>query len=495
VDASNPGYSGGELNWYSSTLGYGGTYNYSHGAGGWGSSYEALGGGWVICGGEITATAIWFDDGNAPFDPPPYVVIKEHSRAESKFIGGTGAEGHAANGLNHTEERTSTTAKSEGDKYTLKSNPGASVTIKCTPTADASANYDPFAEVRYEVTLYPIDIVLAGTGRNGDDDVALVGQKIVATLNRGGLSLSGDTTGVWSVAGSYPFAGFPVHAPNGDTASVTAYTQGGTATAPTECFFRDSGTANFACGFHIGGTINQTLVISKQLTVDTPTITGTETIGTVKNKSVDTGQGSTLRLGLFDAAPIMLPASGQDDTGPWWGIRWSNKLSVPSYQKVSGLSGRWHWVQTFTPKRYKTQSGVNYHYDINDLFGLDTSYAMWPRPGGVPPQSFDVTNFFYVYGDGPNTTLLDQIGDTKHRTGKEEFQTYVMFLPPDRGLGRTWVPIKKIEWYWQGETVFSGGSWGSPTNPDKGKTVAGTPIAHPTWIRIIDIAVAEWIED
>lgn len=163
----------------------------------------------ITCSGSITATFTWNNGGDPNDKPPQSAVVTENCQTywtgpnyQNVYYSGSctnplgGSPTAGPSGVGQTWDFI---------KYRVVSNPGASFTVSCSPSVNASAGGTVgyvSAGVTYSASLSPVTIDLQGVtlDANNRNPQVLTGQQVDATLNTGRFSVVPRSTN-WAVTG------------------------------------------------------------------------------------------------------------------------------------------------------------------------------------------------------------------------------------------------------------------------------------------------------
>jgi len=200
---------------YTVTPGSGNTATYTPNnyptATGSGSAFTSYGGApetfTVVANDKITAAFTWQPtNGNSTADPPPSCAIIQQTSSVSWTGGVTGnpplPTGACDTGLPASVSTYTTgylTKSGSGTYYWLKSQPGASFTVDCTPTASSSGSSGSpgsgshsSVSIFYSASASPVTITPSGTTPDSSGNLhILIGQLCTATLGGIPVSFSG----------------------------------------------------------------------------------------------------------------------------------------------------------------------------------------------------------------------------------------------------------------------------------------------------------------
>ena len=451
------------------------------------------GAGGASCSGQVTATLTWAAaNGNEILDPPPPVAfVRETSNAS--FSGTSGA---CDPGFSDNLQTNSTTPDDWGFysvqksavRYHVKTAPGSSFTVTCTPTASVSAPGMPggTVSISYKVEGWAVNIAVGGTTADpGDQDrpKILPGQKVTGVVVYGdgapltpalvpGVSPPKHNT-TWTISGCNPFLDFVV-ASGGATGTLTTYSsqQGATGWA----FWAKPGTGKVACEHKMKLTEGPQTEFPVALEKTVP----------VQNLDEAVVSGEAISVGakcFVDATYRWLQFSKM-----WF----QGALKTPEMFWVGQDKGSWAYLQLVL--------STERHYWVN---GAKTTLS--PEFSGPPrlDNNFPYPNTSSVAADGTPQEAFDPpgFGVDKNISGleklfmKDAFTMYWMYLPPTvQGSEVRYVPIASCDWriglsasspLWIAEGELSNG--GSPP------TIVASIVEavqlwskpHPVWTQVV----------
>lgn len=404
------------------------------------------GSGGASCSGQVTATLTWVPaNGNWALDPaPPVAFVKETSSASFSGTGGACDPGFSDN-----LQTNSTTPDDWGFysvqksavRYHVKTAPGNSFTVTCTPTASASAPGMPGGEssVTYKVEAWPVNIAVGGTTADPGDDrpKILPGQKVTGVVVYGdGAPLTPalvagvsppkhDTT--WTISGCNPFLDFVV-ASGGATGTLTTYSsqQGATGWA----FWAKPGTGTVACEHKMKLTEGPQTVFTVGLQktvpvvdVDKTAIAFAQNPGAMYEEAVK--NGNLMRIVRFSHA------------------RFEGAVTTPTFFHVASDKGSWDFVQLIRTSERRWRRNGQLHLEPDNIYGgaprLDNQFPY--DPGAVA----DGTNGFAI--DAPAYGKPKAWVDLEHIWFKDEFTMFWIYRPPQvEGSEVRYVPMAKCDW-------------------------------------------------
>jgi len=476
-------------------------YNGFHGMGG-GTGWETktLSNGSVVatsgsvtCEGQITATFTWQPYGSNDA-APTHVVIAEEGRTNfgSGYSGANPAAPTVADCSNalgfpvvvNAPNPNFSGGESNGVKYHIKSDPGESFTVNCSPFAKVAGTgiVDPNGNhgtgggnvlVGYKATATPLEIVLEGGIGPRNDKQFLIGQRVAASLQSGGLVASAR---LWGASGGAPFLSYIADNQNGN------YTALGLQLNDSFNFHfkQPTSTTNPAivsCNVTLAvppGALpaaGLTAFLTQECKAIPPVSTLNATIGNVELWPSNNPTVVTLR-GAVHTAP----------DGPYThGIFWTGIVTSPERftQAYNGDAGRWNFTQVVTPGRFATYVDGNTIIPQNMVYnGIEVLDGHF----GYQNTDFPADVFQYFSSDGPaqgvqgNAAVEVNINDT--------FLTYTMYKPP--GDGSCFVPLQNLTWSWQAEVGRNSSNAPDLISSDREWSLLERFPNHPEWDKNIE---------
>jgi len=452
-----------------------------------GRRYERLGyGATAGASGLITTVFEWVPDYDG--EPLPDNVIATEDCSASWGVtsyNGT-ATGSADNGVGSPYVRNADGlgGYSSGVRYQVKAG-AATITLTTTPVVSA---YTPGGaigvSVIYKAAVDPVVCGLQGTTVKADHtEHILIGQGCNASLTAGPCTLQNYT---WTIGGdtfkSYEAHGYP-EGGNDGFARVTFLSGADLALPSPHWYWRSegglgsqivwvSGSADaYANGVNVGRVTGSRLLTvwapdyfcgynATNVTVDVDALTGNVFVG----------------------------------AGDWShnGIQWTGKAIPPSLFGTA-RGGIWSFVQTTIGHRSVVENSAQMCDSYNDLPGLDTSYPYDPD-GGI--QRCDDSNAGWPDDDsehssGDSPGYKNVPASVSNVNFSDQFWTYMMYRPRDKGYGNQWVPLHQIAWQWSvnvNQPVNGWALWPPPIPSVQGQvqvTVDSRWTVHPVWTRVI----------
>ena len=152
----------------------GNSYPYTTGSYGWGGSASYSGiGAFADASGQITATFIWVEDYAGEVPPLSAVVYETCTSRSASYYGINTAD----DGFGDTSSSSYYSTQCSGTRGSVKSNPGTSFSITCSPSAHASGSmYGLMASVQYGAAASVVFVGLSGTLIGVPGNNILIGQ-------------------------------------------------------------------------------------------------------------------------------------------------------------------------------------------------------------------------------------------------------------------------------------------------------------------------------
>ena len=238
------------------------------------SSYNP--GGSAGCSEAIIATFAWVRDTPDDDDPPQAIVIREECNAGCNASTITAPEA-ASNDLGFPQVQNGTSTYSQGVRYQIKTNPGESFDLHCSPSASLGAGTTSYgygsASVRYKADASPLDLILSGGKGTQKDKHYLIGQLCTASVVTGGLPATNFN---WSMTGGDPFSSWTANLNNGKFNPLDLTQAHGSSLS---CYFKKQDTATATCTFDLAIPFGAlpfggfpSLTVTKQATIDKPNL-------------------------------------------------------------------------------------------------------------------------------------------------------------------------------------------------------------------------------
>lgn len=508
-----------------------GTTNYSPTSSGYGGSYYASGSsdanganittGTATCSGKITSTFTWNNGGDPSSTPPKCIIVTEHCVASwsGEASGGATVTGTCTNPLGGSSVPASPGPGATWDytRYTVQSDPPATLVISCSPEADAtstgsstpSSNAVGGASVSYSVSVSPVTISLSGATLANGLQEALTGQQITASLN---TSFSVDPNSYsWSASGSL-FKNYDWTLSSNQLTGMTdadyfrsyfAFYDAAAGTIPLTC----SATVVCPDGTRLSVNAQQPITILKPMETAWA-ISATNTPNGPFYYDYDSNGNYNPQYGVQTTwNPITVTIPSPFTGGQVCLAQIANFNRVATRVAVNGASNTYvvtpaaQGLDTGFPYRIAYQVDAQGHIVTgNDGLYASLSPPQWSVTGSGPSSG--------AGGDSPVNVCEPSLvsGDTggpdwRSSTDTDQFDTWTMYRPPAVGGQPTvWVPLQTIHWAWSGSANVHTDANGNviphqdgtgnaqwyytvpPVNP------AGNPAnttAFPTWISVI----------
>lgn len=387
-------------------------------------------------------------------DPPPAAaLIREDDQAHWYGSSGTCTLAFTDHEVDTPYLDPSTGAplgiRKESYRYWVKTDPGASFTLNCTTTADATRGTEDLngiadesgeAGVSWGVQCWAIDVVLAGTTIDPADQnksKILPGQKLTASLNVHGAPLTVSSYS-WAISGCGPFKNYD---PTVTPPTFLGYS--GDSSATTFAYLSAPGNAIVSCEFSasingssptetVAGIAGKTAIVA-----DVPAITFTV-------REFGYGGSSPYNAGLNNEEhTVILQYSGMEFIG-------SLTTPAPFYDPSApnGDPGKWAFCQKITKakRHYVDRSTGNLEDTINEdpCDRLDKAFPFKVQEGSNP-----------IPGDGTESRAIDlpvskkPISDVLGLFANDKFEMYMLYCPP--GVESKYVAPKMHRWRWSGQ--------------------------------------------
>ena len=427
------------------------------------------------CQNKITATFTW--QSATPDDVPPDSAIVVENSSASYALAGSATTQTCADGMGDAPGGPNSSSQtSSGVRYTVKSNPGQSFNVTCTPDVNvAGTGYPNYGyatvSVSYNAAAIPVTIVVNGTTRFSNTNAVLIGQGVNVSLSTGSYQQSGWQ---WTIGGD-PFAGFVTTATSGNAVEMTAADK---QKASVTYYYRS-----------IKSGANSTVTCSATITLPdgkTPTVTATTNINVVAPTFKFTPTKGDTDLWLITTTnPPNPPTTGlflePFNTVTKQGIVFAGIVTTPSVF-VGEFSGVWAIAQLLTPALFVTDlNGTVFPSPANGPQGLD---GVFPYKNATGPANGTKTDIGDTPGIGLDSSVIEGADDSN------KFQSYFLYQPPGSigGTGVTWVPLQEIDWDWHGIATFDSvtqrWSLGAASNGVNITTQTLTTTL-PKWTRVI----------
>lgn len=379
----------------------------------------------------------------------------------------------------------------------VKSDPGASFTETCSPSAgytgvlgqddgvpENSFAGDASADITYKATAYPVTIDIIGGVGPTDSKHFLIGQQVYATLNKGGLPDFPTDTYNWSVDGGKPFDNYSANVGSAHYYPLFS-TQPNTGQSVLCYFAKPDPSVTFTCNANLAG---QSITVTKQIRTEKPSSEVAVEIGSVQDEGDLSNPYGMILTGLS------LPNNpGIHDIG----IRWTNNVLTPIVFSTPAPNildptavdpGQWNWTQLTIPGRQIIDGGVTEQIALMNttpptkIYGLECLDNVYPYSTSVG-QPFGSDGWYPADNspngdsDAPEQTFPFSASVTEVNV-LDSFRDYLMYLPP--GGNSVVVPLKRVKWFWKGNGSQSDNVW-STSGEDAQWSFDGDFPDHPEW--------------
>ncbi len=468
----------------------------------------------VVANDKITAAFTWQPtNGNSAADPPPSCAIIQQTSSVSWTGAVTGnpplPTGDCDTGLPASVSTYTTgylTKGGSGTYYSLKSQPGASFTVDCTPTASSSGSSGSpgsgshsSVSIFYSASASPVTITPGGTTPDSSGALnILVGQGCTASLNTPPFSVSQQSGWTWTVSGT-KFQSWNV---SSDQQTATLIPVPNPLTDPTpQWFWNDLGPSptpeTVVCTATVTPSAGQgspfTVTATQKVTVQEPDWQSGLQAGYMQVNTLDSSFPSN--YALWAGPPVVNPLGANG------GMGWQAKVETPQTPVPFGR-GSLEIVQLDTPNdSYTTYTNpVQTHTDpLNTAIhykGLDVTC---PYQNYVFAESTD-PNARYSNGDAPGLQLTGfkvLVAGTPttvvaaSASFNGDYYDYLMYQPPSSGTSVSWVPLGTLHWsvtssatlpdskLWSDYKTVHGSDSAGTVTPDQDHFVPGN--AFPLW--------------
>lgn len=231
------------------------------------------------------------------------------------------------------------------------------------------------------------------------------------------------------------------------------------------------GEAALACTFHLavppGALPSSGLysALTKGCVVDKPFNSLSVQIGSVQGID-DPANPTSMRL--YGA---VMPDPDDPSLVHVWGILWQGTVMTPV---LYGSGGGWNYTQLVTPNRKQVVLGTSQSMDYNGLNCLDTSFGYAPTYPSLYPDD----GSSHIEGDAPEQPFPPGGSSV---SVLDSFVTYTLYQPP--GNGSCLVPLKNLNWYWQGSAANNASTsniWQISNTNAQWSFLQDFPV-HPVW--------------
>ncbi|MBV6490018.1 MAG: hypothetical protein CNCCGFBP_00408 [Fimbriimonadaceae bacterium] len=434
-----------------------------------------LGPGFASCSGRITATFTWNNEGNPANVPPPVAIVRQVSSA-SWF----GDSGSCANGLGHPAIFGESGEMSTGVKWSIRENPGTSFTVTCDPSAEAflEEGWLPGAiaggvNVTYSARAFACRIRLVGVQNPVVDKRLLIGQKLRATVDLGGLPVTGATQFSWDVKGGAPFLSYTASI---DAASYVGWSATSEPTGSINFHLARPQSTTISCSIQLGSP-DMVLNLEESALAEAP----------VRFHEIQSIGQMTLLRNNGNQSYVVDPVN--PDSFALWGATYPPNILWGMFYDL--------WVETtapFAPPDYGNFAFVQLmenrssYVDASGLhehapgWGLDSVYPHSP-PGWVAAVSHQASggSRWALFSDKPG---FHNIEGATQLNQDADFRLYDFYVPPDNAAGTSAVvPLHLLTWRAKGTASWSGAQWEAVDTGSALGTMLSYPL-HPIWTQV-----------
>lgn len=423
------------------------TVNGTHGGSGISSDYIkgegiVLGPGSVNCSGQITTTCTWRADYDG--EPTPSVVLVR----ETSTASWDGESGNAANGLGHVEQNR----VSSGVKWTVKSNPGQSFPIYCSPVAFGSTGGPPTgpltatASVYYGVSVTVPKLVLSGVLDPVVDKKLLIGQRLgMSVIYEGPAPTSQTDTYWWTAGGGSPFSDYQASTASAAKTHWTSHQT--TVPIPEQDLFfaKTDGFPEMSVSVTLD-EVDLSFELSEDVAVNAPTFQRTSILEPAQAELLP-NPTNPIKIGLW----------GTVFEGTTGGIWFIGRVDTPAVFEAAG-NGEWCWTQLFTStvRWIKDPEGNFYDYQYNFSSGPPRLDSMFPSPMSEPPlANFVAANWARGVTHDDASMGIDNLEDVEGFV-EDHLKMYMLYKPPAESR---LVPLTSTTWHWKGHAKKEGTTW------------------------------------
>jgi len=407
--------------------------------------------------GAITATFTWQPDGPGD-DPPKSVIVQQYSSVMSEWEG-VGPQGGSDDGLGGSPQEadiydghgyTIIISTCASTHWTVKSDPGASFTETCSPSAgytgeegqddgmpENSFQAAASVDITYRAVAYPVIMELPGTKKDSSGSAnILIGQGCSAKLTSSPCPVSDYN---WSVSGT-TFQSWTV---SSNPANTTYVDGPGLLNIDTPSWYWND----------LEPTTKETVSCTATVTPPTGegapfTVTATKQVTVMRPDWTATGKGGNMQVNTAfpggNGSNYWLWAGPQPGAIVRGGMIWNATVTSPNPALFG--DGSIAIAQIITPDESYTvldasQAIITHSEPNNGQTGLDAF-----------PYPWSLTTPIYVGGDAPDFSLDDHMLSAHLAS---QFVDYLMFQPPGSSQ---WVPLATFNW----------GTNGNATRPNSG---------------------------
>lgn len=245
---------------------------------------------------------------------------------------------------------------------------------------------------------------------------------------------------------------------------------------PLDFYFRrpnlDTGPTTVACSAHLAVPPNAMpaggfdVIASRTCRVRKPLNSLAVTIGSVQASPAYPATPTAMHL--YGASWV------ESGTTYTTGIHWRGEVTTPSEFGRTGSPG-WNYTQLIKPGRALTDgsTGTIHRLVPDGVQVLDSTFGYEPVYARVYPDDGSEQN----QGDRPSSPFRGT--PFTNLTIHESFVTYTLYKPP--GEDSVFVPLKNLDWYWQGAaSPNTSGVWSISNTAAMWSFLEDFP-AHPEW--------------
>lgn len=420
---------------------------------------------WGTCktSGTMKATFTWDDDGTG-LPPPQVVVVKEVASASR-----SGVSGAVDCGLSPATEMTDDNfLMKSATKYSVIQNPGASFTKQITVSAEGvlpENSGQPLlaatANASYEVTIYPVRILLQGVKNQYSSPKALIGQKIVATLETD-LPMDGGESFAWNASGTKKFKSNSMSFTSSSLNTNINYSLQQLSLA-----YASPQLATLSISFQPDLWGLAAIPLSVEVTIDPPTdVEMSVSKGTVQVLNFS-GAYYLICYGISATIPDFEQYyKAHGEVAPV-GIYWSCNTKTPASFLEPGNGGRIFYVNTMKQvSRTWVQNGIpsGFSGNFSGSRKIDTSYPYKIETytgyfdAGLTMTKLETDTPWVRIFAGYSSVSMDDV-----------HETFLMYEPPQNGVAAYAVPLDAYEWHPEA-TATSSPSW----HISSGGSISGT---------------------
>jgi len=300
--------------------------------------------------------------------------------------------------------------------------------------------------------VYQIRLGLSGTKPVNGTPTLLVGQRLFATLDLGGLPEDPGDTFTWSVSNAAPFSNYEASA---DSGVYTTFTP--TNSKYMQCWFAQaSPRISITCTFNSVAT-NSLVGIVKRVATILPDYDLSYTMGFWQ---------------IHDGAFKLWGAVYNQQTA---GVHFFGAVSTPLTWFEGTDKGTWNIAQVLHSITVWKTDGNSYWDGAENFVGppRKNDGLTWPYSPQWPADGVD-----RYANDTPTTGAVS--GFIRFHDSSD-FSTYQLYKPP--GIDSKFVPLKSVDWSFAAEISRPSVNdpWGQPTGATPTSTLRNIYRPHPVW--------------